>query len=426
MTFRNPAMDIALRAVLMAGLISTFISLAAGTQLYATMLVVLVAAGLVFLDIRRIAARFRVERTDSPIVSDSARLARDLQYAEALLDTVSAALVVVTSRGPVKLINRAARALAAVPISNLHEISGLGQSAVDAILALPVGARQVVHSAAGQPLHVSVLQFRAPGLADERLISLQRITGELDAVEVKAWQDVASVLTHEIMNSLTPIASLSESLEDLLRDTAPRGMDLARNEEISGALEAIKRRSQGLMSFVERYRSVAQIPEPYPREIEAREFFAGIGRLMSATLRERGIEFENGSGQEELRFIADADLLEQAVINLLRNAVDAASVASKEKRPRVRLACTTRGDEVVIAVADNGPGLDSAEQDRIFVPFFTTKANGKGIGLSLARHVALAHGGRIEVESDSANGTVFSLILPAAAAAAPGARSIGQ
>jgi C4-dicarboxylate-specific signal transduction histidine kinase len=271
----------------------------------------------------------------------------------------------------------------------------------------------VAYLADGQPVYVSATEFRGAGNGKHRLISLQRIAGELDAIEVKAWRDVASVLTHEMMNSLTPIASLSENLEQLLREAQrTKAMDLTIME-LSGALEAIKRRSHGLMSFVERYRAVAELPEPDLQPIDLEHWFAAIDRLMSTLLREAGVAYRRRMVPPVPSICADAELLEQAVINLIRNASEA---ASKADAPAVTVSCEMREGELVIAIADNGPGLNEQQREWIFVPFYTTKPDGSGIGLSLARQIAFAHRGRIEVQSNYPGGSIFSIVLPAPSA----------
>jgi two-component system nitrogen regulation sensor histidine kinase NtrY len=405
----NLAWHVVARALVVAALLSGFVLLLVGTQLYATMIVVLGVAALVLLDTRRIAARVSVDGAEVRMRVERDDLARRLQQSEALLDTVTAALIVVTADGRVQFMNRAARLLAAGAVSRLHELSVLGPSIAELILKLAPGSRQIIQSTEGGRLHVAVLHFRVPERGDARLISLQRVAGELDAVEITAWQDFAGVLTHEIMNSLTPIASLSESLEDLLRAPSRQTGSAEQTEEFAGALEAIKRRSQGLMSFVERYRSLAEISSPRLERIRVEDFLSGIEKLMVASFNERGIVYRRSLACAEDGFQADAQLLEQAVINLLTNAADAALAQAD---PQVTLCFESNAGGLAISVSDNGAGVRDDAKDRLFVPFFTTKPNGKGIGLSLARQIALAHGGQIEVKPNVPCGTTFSLLLP--------------
>jgi two-component system nitrogen regulation sensor histidine kinase NtrY len=266
---------------------------------------------------------------------------------------------------------------------------------------------------------VAVSQFAAPGRPPQRLVAIQRIAGDLDAVELKAWQDMVQVLAHEMMNSLTPISSLSESLESLLRsDAGARGVTSsgpsAMADDVAGALEAIKRRSLGLMSFVERYRTVAELPSPNRQPVRMDRLLFGIERLIGPALRDKGVEFRTSVDPPELSADADPQLVEQAVINLLRNAADA--VVGVES-PRIEVTCEERDGQVMLAVCDNGTGVPEDRRDRIFVPFFTTKPGGSGIGLNLARHIALGHGGQLDVRARAPRGSVFTLTLPVTAPA---------
>jgi signal transduction histidine kinase len=174
------------------------------------------------------------------------------------------------------------------------------------------------------------------------------------------------------------------------------------------------------MSFVERYRAVSEVPEPKLQPIEVQRLFAGIDRLMSTMLSEAGVAYQRVVPAPLPSLLVDPDLFEQAVINLIRNAAEAASDADA---PSVSVTCELLDGELVIAVADNGRGLSKQQRARIFVPFYTTKPDGSGIGLSLARQIAVAHRGRIEVQSNHPAGSVFSIVLPAAAGITPASQA---
>jgi nitrogen fixation/metabolism regulation signal transduction histidine kinase len=425
--------------MLVAVLAYGVVQLLASTQLYATALIAAGVAACVIFDIARLAGRAErwaqhdferlavvgsdlplarlgelpaasepFERAASLLNAARAERQQQLEYLQTLLDTVAAALIVVDADGRVTLANRAARALASGSVDRLDKIDALGASGARHLLALAPGAREIVSLAEGRRVFVSVSQFTVPGQPPRRLLSLQRIAGELDAVEVKAWQDMADVLAHEMMNSLTPIASLSESLETLLRER-----EQARDpEEVAGALEAIKRRSRGLMDFVARYRAVAELPAPQTQRVRMDEFFRGIDRLLAPTFRDRCVAYRSSVSPADLACVADPQLLEQAVINLLRNAADAVAGA---REPRIEVTCELSDGRMVMAIADNGAGVPEARREQIFVPFFTTKAGGSGIGLNLARHVVLGHGGQLDVRANAPRGAVFTVTLPAAA-----------
>jgi two-component system nitrogen regulation sensor histidine kinase NtrY len=400
------------RAIMIGILSSVVAHLLVQTHLYATAAVVLAIAALVAAEMVRAVARmiqaaataaqadrFGPTPRDSSTTRDAS--ARELDHAHALLDTVPAALIVLDA-DRVVFMNRAARVLARENVSSLRDIAALGDAAPRLATMRP-GAREIVPFADGSAAYVSCAQFSAPDASARRLLAVQKIAGDLDAVEAKAWGDMARVMAHEIMNSLTPIASLSESLEQLMQ-----GRDA--DAEVVAALEAIKRRSHGLMSFVERYRAVAELPAPTTDIVDVPRFLDGIERLMSSTFRERGIAFASRVVPDSVVARVDPELLEQALINLLRNAVEA--VAGMPS-PRIEIECHQSTSQIAFDVRDNGRGLPNEEPGRLLTPFFSTKPGGGGIGLSIARHVALAHGGQLNMRRRASGGAEFSLVLPA-------------
>lgn len=400
------AWTIGIRALLMALSILAVVDYLYPRKLYATV---------VFLSLCAIALgvsiTLRIRRSERHMdyrvnVLRETRVERQ-QHADrlqTLLDTVAAALIVVKDDGRVELVNRSARSLAGEPVDRLEDMKAIGAQAAGELLALRPGTRQIIHLPAGRQMFVSVSQLSSREQGRRRMLSLHAIAGELDAVELKAWKDMAGVLAHEIMNSLTAIASLSESLNLLLQ--AGRGP--AEDAEVAGALEAINRRSLGLMDFVERYRMVMDTPAPKLQVLGLDELLAGIEQLLGPRLRETGVMLIRSVVPPQLSCSADPGLLEQALINLLKNAAEAVSDADQ---PRIEVNCERRQDSVVVTVADNGCGLKNTG-DASFVPPFTTKAGGAGIGLNLVRQIALSHGGQLEVHPNHPRGSRVTLILP--------------
>ena len=343
-----------------------------------------------------------IARAAGQIGADRMGRERRVQELEALADTVGAALLLVDEGGSVALANRAARELAGGVGATLADIPILGE-ATFVLETLAPGARAIVRLADQRRMLAFAAGFRTGDGVRRRLISLQSLSGELSAVELKAWQDLVRVLAHEMMNSLTPILSLTESLQ------TPGAQPTA--EDTAAALEVIARRSSGLMSFVERYRRVAELPEPRLEDLEAKRFIAGMDRLMAGLIAERSVAYSSRVEPPDAVIRADPELLEQALINLLKNALEAAADAPS---PRIELSLRRADGRVALRVADNGRGLPQSDPEQVFTPFFTTKAGGSGIGLSLARQIALAHGGSLTAAPNGEAGAVFTLALPLA------------
>jgi two-component system nitrogen regulation sensor histidine kinase NtrY len=346
------------------------------------------------------AAEEAMRRASSALRATRAERSARIDYLQALLDSVAAALLAVEADGTVVPANRAAVRLLARPAIQLAEVGVIGAEAAVRLLALRPGGREIVALADGRQMLATAVRFGAYGAPAERLIALQDVAVDLDVVELKAWQDLARVLTHEIMNSLTPIASLAESLQAGLGEPA----------QTAEAVEVIARRSQGLMGFVERYRTATELPQPRLVSFPLKRLVEDVETLMRPDLQARGVALEAAIAPDDLTAHGDPELLEQAVINLVRNAAEACAGAEDA---RVELVCRQEGDQVLIGVFDNGPGLSEPARTQLFVPFFTTKIGGSGIGLSVARQIALAHHGQLTATNRSPQGAGFVLALPA-------------
>lgn len=384
-------------AVLAARLLMT-------TQLYATVFVLAALTLVLMFGVARLVLpgqdadeSHAANRAITRLQAEQKRSVQTQDHLQALLDTVSAALLVVKDDGRVTGANRAARLLLKGEGPRLAEISAIGADAAAVIAQLIPGRPALVRLAGGRQMFASSAHF-SDGGESQRLVSLQAVAGELDALQLKAWEDMSRVLAHEIMNSLTPIASLSESLSGMVRQEGA-------SREVVEATDTVARRAQGLAGFVARYRQVAELPEPKPQSISLQTLADDVRALM----RLDGIRYD--CRIEAASVTADPDLLGQAVINLLHNAVDAVAGA---ENPAITLAALQEDDAVIIAVSDNGKGIPIQFREDIFVPFFTTKAGGSGIGLSVVRQIALKHGGWVSADSNDTGGATFRLVLPRA------------
>ncbi|MES1226386.1 MAG: HAMP domain-containing sensor histidine kinase, partial [Bacteroidota bacterium] len=241
-----------------------------------------------------------------------------------------------------------------------------------------------------------------------KLIAFQNVNEALDETESKAWQKLLSVLTHEIMNSVAPISSLADTLKHRLQQS----VGLLNNEsgsvdDLELGIETIKRRSEGLLKFAETYRSLNKITTLNLTKVYVRDIFENLLQLMLPTLEQKNIDVETILKDPDLMIEADTSLLEQVMINLLVNAIDA--VKEKQEPTIILSAYVAANRRTVIKIADNGNGMPPEVVDKIFIPFFSTKKTGSGIGLSLCKQIMMLHKGNIQVQSEEGVGTAFLL-----------------
>lgn len=248
---------------------------------------------------------------------------------------------------------------------------------------------------------VSTLTLRG---VSTRLVALMPVESELEAEAFNAWQQLAHVLTHEIMNSLTPVASLSHTAREMVGDIEPQ-LPAGATRDLAIALDAIGRRADSLVAFVASYRSLSNLPEPRPELVRIAELFDRVAALMARGWEERGGNVSFVVEPPTLELMADPGQLEQALINLLKNAADATThLARPEAQVRARLA---RGGRLRIEVSDNGEGVPDDVVQRMFTPFFSTKKQGKGIGLAMVRHLVHANGGTVRYAKPVGHGARF-------------------
>jgi signal transduction histidine kinase len=340
--------------------------------------------------------------------------AANYQYLEAVIEHVGVALCCFDEHGLVKMMNGAARRLFEVPHLNSMRTFARVDERLPALLEqLGDGERTLLAVRHGDDTLRLVLYATTFELLDQRfkLVSFQNIRDELDQQEIDSWRKLIRVMTHEIMNSVTPIISLSGVIRETMIDESDtpgvRALTPREQNDMLRSITAIHTRSSGLLDFVQAYRSFAQLPAPVFVDIEVSALFERVRTLLSKEIAEAGVALQIRCDEPGLRIRADARQAEQVLLNLVRNALDAL-VARPAPLIELRGSRNDHGD-VILHVIDNGPGIAPEHLDSIFVPFFTTKRNGTGVGLSVSRQIMQANQGVISVRSAPGEGCVFTL-----------------
>lgn len=330
-------------------------------------------------------------------------------YLNNIVEHVDTGLICFDEEGNTLMMNPALkRLLHKSYVPNLRSLEKLDVNLFLTLNRLGGGQKAIVKMNAGQEtLNLNIRKsIMSIGNQAYNLFAIQNIRSELDAHEISAWQKLIRILTHEIINSVTPVASLASTLDHMLREK--RDFEVETRQEFQLAIQTIQKRSESLIDFTRKFRSLATIPSPHFAEINLGDLVQRCYILISPITQEKSIIFHKSIPPQSLLVQADEGLLEQALINLLVNAVEAL-----EGIPKGEITLATGKNKMgsYISVRDNGSGIPPELIDQIFVPFFTTKSNGSGIGLSLSRQIVLMHGGNIVVHSSPETGTEFVISL---------------
>jgi nitrogen fixation/metabolism regulation signal transduction histidine kinase len=331
------------------------------------------------------------------------------QYLQTIVEAVDVGLLCVDEKGEIFLMNKALQNLLHKPfLVNLEALYQIDGRLYETVKCLKSGEREMVKVVIDKktlPLTLQATEFSLRG-RPLKLISFQNIQGELEEQELEAWQKLIRILRHEIMNSITPIVSLTATIDGMLEGKKGH-ISQEQADDVRAAVSAIRKRSEGLMHFTESYRNLTRIPPPKFQLVDANDLAERMRVLFQPVFEKKGIEFQAQLSSEPVIFQADVELMEQVIINLVKNAIDA---VKEKERPLLTLH-TQRSKEgkALIKVADNGTGIEKDMLEQIFVPFYTTKDDGSGIGLSLSRQIMRMHKGRISVQSVPGEGTVFTL-----------------
>lgn len=340
-------------------------------------------------------------------------------YLETIVQHIGIGLFSFNKKGEIELFNTAAKKiLGTAGLRNVAQLKNISKPLYDAVQELKSGARTLVRlSIKNRESQIAMFatEFRAKGDM-YKIISLSNISSELEEKEMEAWQNLTQVLAHEIMNSITPIASLSDTVNSMLsanflNEDSDDQISEETLSDVKEALQTINNRSLGLMRFVDSYRNITQIPSPDFEVVQLKEVVDRVKNLMKGEALSRSIHVETNYESDSIEVVADAQLIEQSLINVLKNAF---KVLKEVEEPLVELRCgIDEAGHAFIDVQDNGPGIKKSAIDKIFVPFYTTSKNssegGSGIGLSLSRQIMRLHNGSLFLLESQKGKTIFRL-----------------
>jgi two-component system nitrogen regulation sensor histidine kinase NtrY len=341
---------------------------------------------------------------------------KQLHYLKAIVENLGVGLILCDSSGKIELVNDAGKKILSLRgIKNLNNLDVLYEKLSASLMYLNSGQQKMFRlNIAGdsQPVAFKVNDY--PFLdKTTRIISFQNIKNELDSHELEAWQKLFRVLTHEIMNSTVPITSSIDTIKEFLMDEYTREIKELKDinqetiRDILNGIEIIKERSVGLSEFVRNFRSLTIKPQINIKKLKLEEIFNHIKFLLSDVLKSKEIDLNITILPKNLEIIADNRLIEQVILNLIYNAIDALdNITLKQIRLNGH---RNQINQLVIQIIDNGKGIPEELMDKIFVPFFTTKEKGSGIGLSISRQIIQLHGGSISVKSTPLSETCFEI-----------------
>ena len=336
-------------------------------------------------------------------------------YLKNVIQHIGMGLIAYQPDGTVELLNNSAKKIFKIHrLQNIEQLKDYNEDLVKTLFRIKSGENALIKVQDKEELlqlsiYAKEFKIRSHSVM---LISIQNIQYELEKQEYDAWQKLIRVLTHEIMNSITPIASLAATVSEILNefdtsDNIPQEVSDETLIDIQDAVNTINRRSDGLIHFVESYRNLTRIPTPEYSLFQIKQLFNNIEVLFEKELKKKSLKLEISVEPNTLELYADEKLIEQILINLVKNSIQALENRELGKI-ELKSFLGERG-KILLQVKDNGAGILEDVVDKIFVPFFTTKTIGSGIGLSLSRQIMRLHGGTISVQSVPDKETCFSL-----------------
>jgi two-component system, NtrC family, nitrogen regulation sensor histidine kinase NtrY len=340
------------------------------------------------------------------------------QYLNTVVQQVRTGILSFDSEGDVQLMNaNAKRFIGLTNMKNLLELQSVNPTLYQSLKEAEPGNSTLYKSGNEFQLTIQATELRIRGNT-VKLVTLQNIQTELQKQELEAWQNLTRVLRHEIMNSITPISSLTSTLREILdQDMTNKEthyeLKSESAEDLRDGLGTIENRSKGLIQFIDAYREYTSLPQPKLKSVKLKDLIETVANLMRPEIKKTTIQFITSCESEYLVLQIDEEMIGQVLINLVKNAMEAINlnenVRTSNRQGKIELTGRNIGNAIVIEVADNGPGIIPEAINRIFVPFFTTKKTGSGIGLALSRQIMQMHNGSLSVESELDMRTVFTL-----------------
>jgi len=333
------------------------------------------------------------------------------QYLNTIVQQVRTGILSYDTEGNIQLMNANAKRFIGISnIKNIHELEKHNTKLYQALEEVQPGKSTLYKSGTEFLLTLQATELRIRGNT-VKLITLQNIQTELQRQELEAWQNLTRVLRHEIMNSITPISSLTSTLREILdQELVKKGEDYELKaegaEDLLDGLQTIESRSKGLIKFIDAYREYTSLPQPKLKTVRVKDLIEKVTQLLKPDFKKKNIQLITHCDSEYLTVQSDEEMIEQVLINLIKNAIEA---ADHDDLARIEINGTYNENAVIIEVTDNGPGIIPEAIDRIFVPFFTTKKTGSGIGLALSRQIMQMHNGSLTVVSEPDVKTTFTL-----------------
>lgn len=331
------------------------------------------------------------------------------QFLIAIVEQVETGIICFDQNGETILMNHALQKLLHKSyVPTIESLKKINLDLYESIINYQLGERKLLNV----KIENDMLQLAYVGTAivmngeTLRLFSFQNIRSELDYREMESWQKLIRILTHEIMNSVSPVVSLASTTDHII--SKAQGLDHATRSDLHQAINAIQKRGESLLDFTDKYRQLTRVPPPEFEKFDLKELLDRLIILHKAEIEEKSIQLIKNFPEHKVILNNDPGLLDQAFINLIKNAIEA---LEGHQNPTLNIQIYKEAENVIVQIADTGDGIEEGMMDQIFVPFFTTKQAGSGIGLSLCRQIIVACRGSIDVQSEFGKGTVFTIKL---------------